>query len=63
MKKSILKIGNALNKSEQKEINGGRVPSLKFCCGGTGGIVVAHFHCAIGSYGTDLCNGQCWACY
>ncbi len=26
MKKQILNIGNALNKAEQKEINGGKVP-------------------------------------
>ena len=63
MKKSILKIGNALDKSEQKEINGGRILSSKLCCGGTGGIIVDYFHCAIGAFGTDLCNGQCWGCY
>ncbi|WP_299835045.1 hypothetical protein [uncultured Tenacibaculum sp.] len=31
MKKSILNVGKALNKAEQREINGGRL-SLIICC-------------------------------
>lgn len=63
MKKQILNLGKNLNKQEQKQINGGGRPTLNLCCGGTGGIIVSGHHCAIGTYGTDYCNGQCWACY
>ncbi|WGH76851.1 hypothetical protein P8625_06835 [Tenacibaculum tangerinum] len=62
MKKQILKLGNALKKAEQKKVSGGRNPLLA-CCGGTGGIIVNSAHCSMGTYGTDYCNGQCWACY
>ncbi|WP_408024905.1 hypothetical protein [Tenacibaculum sediminilitoris] len=62
MKKQILNLGKALNKAEQKKVNGGRDPK-KACCGGTGGIPVNLALCESGTYGTDYCNGVCYACY
>ncbi len=62
MKKSILNIGKALDKIEQKEINGGRRPGSG-PCGGTGGIPVNPAHCQAGTWGTNWYNGVCYACF
>ena len=62
MKKSILNIGTALTRSEQKAILGGRDPKNQ-PCGETGGMIVNISHCYAGSYGTRLINGTCWACF
>ena len=47
MKKSILNIGKALNKVEQKTVNGG---GRAFCYPGTDGICcgTAHWQCGVG---------------
>ncbi|WGH76846.1 hypothetical protein P8625_06810 [Tenacibaculum tangerinum] len=64
MKKQILNLGKALKKAEQKKVSGGgHIISPRECCGGTGGIIVNSVHCSMGTYGTDYCNGRCWACY
>ena len=64
MKKSILNLGKALNKAEQKLVQGGINPILNpRPCGGTGGMVVNSSHCSMGAYGTTWHNGQCYACY
>ncbi|MEQ6125293.1 hypothetical protein AAON49_13880 [Pseudotenacibaculum sp. MALMAid0570] len=49
MKKSILNIGTALNKKEQKQINGGGPP-----------IDVGS--CATLSWCNSTCDGECIAC-
>ena len=39
MKKQILYLGKALNKVEQKQVNGGYIPTLyQFCCTRTQGF-------------------------
>ncbi|MCT4699666.1 hypothetical protein [Tenacibaculum haliotis] len=39
MKKQILNLGKALNKAEQKQVNGGYIPNLyQFCCTRTQGF-------------------------
>jgi hypothetical protein len=62
MKKSILNLGKALNKAEQKEINGGGF-GKPAPCGGTGGMPVASEHCAMQTHGNQWYNGVCYACY
>jgi len=65
MKKSILNFGNALNKAEQKSINGGERPILVEVgpCGETGGIVTTDTleSCLENNWGTWYQN-QCWIC-
>jgi hypothetical protein len=64
MKKSILNLGKALNKAEQKEINGGiGIRPVYEPCGDTGGMPVSSAHCGMGTYGTQWYNGVCYACY
>ncbi|WP_299124034.1 hypothetical protein [uncultured Tenacibaculum sp.] len=44
MKKSILNIGKALDKVEQKEIKGGFIPTLyQFCCTRTQGFWISQY--------------------
>jgi len=63
MKKSILNFGKALNKAEQKSINGGERPILveEGPCGETGGSIINHGPCS--GYGYVLYQGQCWVCH
>ncbi len=70
MKKSILNLGNALNKLEQKEINGGMphgpITDISTCSGtGSGGHTsLGHSGACIGrKHGTDCTiNGYLGAC-
>lgn len=60
-----LKGAKALNKEEQQSINGGMlrpVPSTG-PCGGTGGMVVADWHCQVNHGCTQWYQGKCYACY
>ncbi|MEX6626208.1 hypothetical protein [Tenacibaculum salmonis] len=44
MKKSILNLGKALNKTEQKNVNGGYVPTpFQFCCTRTQGFWINNY--------------------
>ncbi len=44
MKKQILNLGKTLNRIQQKEINGGYVPTpYQFCCTRTQGFWLGHY--------------------
>ncbi|CAL2104709.1 conserved protein of unknown function [Tenacibaculum sp. 190130A14a] len=44
MKKSILNLGKALNRENQKRINGGFIPTLyQFCCTRTQGFWISNY--------------------
>ena len=60
MKKQILNLGKALNKAEQREVNGGRGDGP---CGKTGGMVINYSQEQCFGYGEFWYNNQCWACY
>ncbi|MFY0630213.1 MAG: hypothetical protein JXR05_07515 [Flavobacteriaceae bacterium] len=56
MKKSILNIGKALDKAEQKEVNGGKAIWCGYCnCGPLTGLV---YGCGSGPIAAcpDICN-------
>lgn len=61
MLKNILSVKGveALNKKDQKEVNGGRTRY----CGGTGGIPINWPQSQCSGYGVQWYNGQCYACY
>ena len=59
MKNSILNLGKALNKAEQKSINGGNGP-----CGPSGGtILLAKSEPACLGAGGIWLGGKCWVCF
>ena len=59
-----LKGAKALNKEEQQTINGGMLTVQTGPCGGTGGMVVADWHCEAGLHGcVQWYQGKCYACY
>lgn len=61
MLKNILSVKGveALDKKDQKEVNGGRTRY----CGGTGGIPINWPQSQCSGYGVQWYNGQCYACY
>ncbi|MBL4604192.1 MAG: hypothetical protein JKY02_00555 [Flavobacteriaceae bacterium] len=55
MEKSILNIGKALNRAEQKKVNGGRKPEL---CEVVDGVIYVCYlptHCQLNANGTYSC--------
>jgi len=61
MKKSILNLGRALNKAQQKEINGGiKLPTLcNGYIGDTGQTCTTHSDCTVSAEDLPVCFRGC----
>jgi hypothetical protein len=65
MKKQILNLGKALNKAEQKTINGGSSDCFGMCDTGNEQLlsnVISELVCCTQNFDTDWRNNQCWQC-